>query len=474
MREALEVALGIVEVGTWAMFAVASFLLLRNAMWTLRAGPIRSEPAPPAAGDAPMITVQLPLRNERGKAADLLRCICALDWPKERFEVQVLDDSDDETIAVVDRAADALRASGYDVKIIRRAEPHGYKAGALAHGVASALGEFVAIFDADARPEPDCLSRLVATITRSPKLAFVQARWGFENERAGLLTRTQAMILDALFVGEQARLSSLGRPVQFNGTAGLWRRSALDAAGGWLGESGGPVSVTEDLALSFRIGLAEGLGATYPSICVRTELPTSVAAFRRQQARWVRGAGEVFRALIREISGARSGSRARGTMLGHLLRHARQPWLLALSLIWPATLWVTPRFHVDWAWSVVLAAVMGAMGLYFAAVRRRLGRTAAAGFFYAPVVMALSIGLCPVLTAAFLGGALGKPAEFERTPKGGDYRPRSGGLFELGLGAVYLVVAGEVALRGSIAAAVALLGFFAFGLVWIGMGAFGL
>jgi len=473
MREALEVALGIVEIGTWALLAAASFMLCRNALWTLRAGRIQSEPVPPGNGDTPMITVQLPLRNERGKAEDLLRCICALDWPKERFEVQVLDDSDDETLAIVDRAAQSLRASGYDVNVIRRANPHGYKAGALAHGVSSARGEYVAIFDADARPEPDCLKRLAAAIARNPSLAFVQARWGFENERHGLLTRAQAMILDALFVGEQARLSSLGRPVQFNGTAGLWRRSALETVGGWLGASGGPASVTEDLALSFRVGLAEGIGATYPAVCVRTELPTSVAAFRRQQARWVRGGGEVLRALIRAISGGPNGTPARATMLGHLLRHVRQPWLLAFTLIWPATLWVTPRYHVEWVWSVVLATVIFAMGLYFAAVRRRLGRSAMTGFFYAPVVMALSIGLCPVLTVAFLGGALGQSAEFERTPKGGDYRPRSGGLFELGLGAVYLVVAGEVALRGSFAAAIALLGFFALGLVWIGMGAFG-
>jgi cellulose synthase/poly-beta-1,6-N-acetylglucosamine synthase-like glycosyltransferase len=472
MREALEALLGVVEIGTWAMLALVSIQLLRHSVWTLRAGPIRAEPVP-EVGDAPMITVQLPLRNERGKADDLLRCICALDWPKERFEVQVLDDSDDETIAIVDRAAESLRSDGYDVKVVRRSEQRGYKAGALAHGVASALGEYVAIFDADARPDPDCLKRLVAAIVNNPSLAYVQARWSFENEKEGLVTRAQAMILDALFAGEQARLTSLGRPVQFNGTAGLWRRAALDVAGGWLGAGGAHASVTEDLALSFRVGLAEGLGATRADICVRTELPATIAAFRRQQARWVRGSGEVLRALVRDIARGRGRMRVRATMLGHLLRHVRQPWLLLFAVLWPATVWVTPRFHVDGIWPVLLLAAMASMGLYFAAVRRRLGRSPIAGFSFAPVVMALSIGLCPVLTIAFLGGALGEPAEFERTPKGGDYRPRSGGLFEFGLGAFYLVLAGDAALRGSFGAAVALLWFFAFGLLWIGTGAFG-
>src|SRR5206468_11651049 len=135
-------------------------------------------------------------------------------------------------------------------------------------------------------------------------------------------TRVQAMILDALFVGEQSRLSALGRPVQFNGTAGLWRRAALDRAGGWLGGDGAPPSVTEDLALSFRLAIAEGFGATRPEIAVRTELPTSVAAFRRQQARWVRGGGEALRALARSIAKGSSGMATRATMLGHLLRHA--------------------------------------------------------------------------------------------------------------------------------------------------------
>src|SRR5262249_4964215 len=146
--------------------------------------------------------------------------------------------------------AEVLSAAGHAVRVIRRATPIGYKAGALDHGLTTARGGLVAVFDADARPRPDCLRRLVPALDREPRLAYVQARWVFANERDGLIHRAQAMILDALFVGEQARLSALGRPVQFNGTAGVWRRRALEAAGGWLGRDGTNASVTEDLSSS--------------------------------------------------------------------------------------------------------------------------------------------------------------------------------------------------------------------------------
>lgn len=472
MREALEVVLGLLELGMWSMLGAVAVQLLRTSVWALQAGTIRPGAAQERPSNPPFLTVQLPLRNERARAEELMHTICALDWPKNRMEVQVLDDSDDDTIAIVDRTAATLRAEGNDVSVIRRDAPEGYKAGALAEGLRTARGEYVAIFDADARPERDCLVRLHAALDRNPRLAYAQARWSFAPERASLLSATQAMILDALFVAEQARLSALGRPVQFNGTGGLFRRSALDAAGGWLGDGARP-SVTEDLALSFRLGLAESFGATLPEIAVRTELPDSVAAFRRQQARWVRGAGEVLRVLVRAVARGATPGRARLTMFGHLVRHARQPWLFAFALLWPLSFWVTPRFHAVAAWPSFVGAALLSTGLYFAAVRRRLGRSASLGFLFAPVVMSLSMGLSPLLTRAFLGGASGRSTEFERTPKGGGYAARRGGVLELGLGALYLALAGLALSRGALLEALSLAWFFAFGFLWIGMAAFG-
>src|SRR5262249_11427590 len=149
------------------------------------------------------------------------------------------------------------------------------------------------------------------------------------------------------------------------------------------------------------------------------ELPATVAAFRRQQARWVRGGGETLRALLRGIAKGQNAAAARVTMFGHLLRHARQPWLLALALVWPATYVASPRVGVAGAWPCLLASTAVAMGLYYATVRRRLGRSGVAAFLFAPLVMSLSMGLCVSLTRAFLGGAFGPPAAFDRTPKGG-------------------------------------------------------
>src|SRR5262249_22271626 len=154
---------------------------------------------------------------------------CALDWPQEKIEFQVLDDSDDDTRELVDRLADELGAVGHNIQVIRRENRIAYKAGALALGLKSARGEFVLVLDADCLPKPDLLQVLLPPLLENPQLAFTQARWSFENERENLLTRIQALILHGLFLVEQARLSALGRPVQFNGTSGLWRKRALEA-----------------------------------------------------------------------------------------------------------------------------------------------------------------------------------------------------------------------------------------------------
>src|SRR5439155_9555082 len=262
----------------------------------------------------------------------VLRAACALDWPRDRLEVQALDDSDDDTRAIVDRVAAELRAAGCDVRVIRRASRAGFKAGNLASGLASARGEFIAVLDADHVPTPDLLRRVVPLLMEDAALGFAQARWSFDNQRRSLLTRVQALILDGLMLVEQARLSALARPLQFNGSGGVWRRAALEAAGGWLQ---GEASLTEDLDLSYRAQLAGFRGHLAAEVAVETELPSTMAAFRAQQARWVRGAGQVLRALARRLGSAANGDRV--SMLAHLLRHARQPLLVAMILWLPAS-----------------------------------------------------------------------------------------------------------------------------------------
>ncbi len=328
MRAALEILFGGLQVGTWLLLFAAAVHLLRAASWA--AGRAMADQTPPLDGELPAVTVQLPIRNERAVAERLLRTVCALDWPRDRLQVQALDDSDDETSAILDQVAAELRAAGHDVTVSRRAERTGFKAGNLQSGLATTRGEYLAVFDADSQPPPDFLKRTVPHLAADAKLAFVQSRWSFDNERAGLLTRIQALILHGLFAVEQSRLSDEKKPLQFNGTCGVWRTSALRDAGGWASSS-----VTEDLDLSYRVQLTGLRGVMLPSLTVDTELPPTLAAFRAQQSRWVRGSGEALRALARRILRGDAPAGAKLSMLVHLLRHARQPWLVLFLLAWP-------------------------------------------------------------------------------------------------------------------------------------------
>ena len=471
--------LALLQLGTWLMLIAIALHLLRSAAWAF-GRPLEAAGAPPLESDAlPTVTVQLPLRNERYVAERVMRAACALDWPRDRLQVQVLDDSDDDTGAIVDRLARELGAEGHDIELVRRSDRKSFKAGALANALPRARGELIAILDADSVPPADFLRRLAAPLVADPRLAFTQARWSFDNERASLLTRVQALILHGLFLVEQPRLSASGQALQFNGTAGLWRRSTLESAGGWLGTSGG-ASVTEDLDLSFRLKLAGLSGRILPEVAVRTELPSTMAAFRAQQQRWVRGAAEVLRGLGRRILGDRAPAGGRTAMLAHLIRHARQPVLLALALWLPAVAlgWVTPRFFAPHGWAVVLGLIFIAIAGYYGAALRRLGRAGWPAIFYAPVVIALSLGLSLALTAALLRGLRSSgPGEFVRTPKRGDavergYRPTRDrlALVEVLVGLDYLALGALAAERGQWAVAAAFIGLFAFAWLWVGVG----
>jgi len=468
----LQLTCALVEVALYLMLAAASLHLVRAAGWALSRGRRLAPASPAAPPEAAWVTVQLPLRNEPAVAEGALRSAAALAWPGERLELQVLDDSDDETVATVDRVAAELAASGVHIEVLRRAERRGYKAGALAEGLLRARGELILVLDADFRPEPALLAQLEAHLRSGPELAFVQARWAFRNERASLLTRLQAAILDALFAVEQARLSEQEGPVQFNGTAGLWRRSAIERAGGW---ATGEDALTEDLDLSFRAHEAGLRGVTLPELAVSTELPESSRDFRTQQARWVRGGALTLRALGRRLlSRANTGADAR-TMLGHLVRHARQPLLVAAALRLPlVALGLAAPVCPPWVGPLVLGGLLAATGLYLGAAARAIGRSFWSRALLSPALVALSMGLAPALSLAFLGGLAGHTAGgFVRTHKRGEGGERTSptvgrrGL-ELArlLGAlVAMVIAGSAEIflragdtRGALAAALCALG----------------
>lgn len=430
MRSFLPPVLWLFQVGLWLLLGAVSLHLLRlgAAAWRLPLSPPPRDPPPPSdkLPPVPIVTIQLPLYNEVHVAARAIHAACALAWPRDRLEVQVLDDSTDDTRGRVEQAAAAERARGIDVAVLRRPDRAGYKAGALAAGLPRARGAFLAVLDADAVPPPDFLLRLVPPLLADERLGFAQGRWSFDNQDRSLLTRLQALLLHGLMLVEQSLLSRRRLPLQFNGSGGVWRRTALEAAGGWLGAAGTAgtkvASVTEDLDLSYRARLCGYLGLLVPEVAVRTELPETMAAFRSQQKRWVRGGAEVLRAVLRRLRG---GPEEVATMLAHLLRHARQPYLLLSALLLPA--WLLGPYRSPLPFLPLLLVLHAALGVYYGAALRRLGRSPLPAFLLAPFLCALSLGMSLSLSAALLSGLLsgGRGGVFVRTPKTGG--PEMGG-----------------------------------------------
>jgi len=426
----------------------------------------RSIPSPPEtlSGTAPFVTVQLPLYNERDVARRLIEACARLDWPRDRFDLQVLDDSTDDTRAVVDQAAAAVRHAGVHVEVVRRSTRTGFKAGALAAGLLRARGDLIAVFDADFVPDPTFLSRVIPTFA-DPRVGMVQARWGHLNADESWLTRAQASLLDGHFVIEHAARQAAGCWFNFNGTAGVWRRACIDGAGGWEGDT-----LTEDLDLSYRAQLAGWSFAYRPDVTVPAELPPSIAAFRVQQRRWAMGSIQVAQKLGRRIFDAEVPRRVRAEALAHLW--ANLAWLPALGLI------------VGLPWTVLARVgepppAVGLVSLALCTLPNVVFYRLASGSFRDVVpALLLAIGLAPAQARAVVEALVGRRPGFARTPKRGEggrssYEPdRTRGWLELGLVVPHLAAAALAIARGHASAAPFLL-FFAAGLAWVGSGAVG-
>jgi cellulose synthase/poly-beta-1,6-N-acetylglucosamine synthase-like glycosyltransferase len=249
-----------------------------------------NEPKPgPMPDPLPVVTIQLPLYNEVYVADRLIEAVAAIEYPREKLEIQVLDDSTDETRTVADLAVRRLSAQGIDIKYYHRTDRRGYKAGALEEGLKAARGEFVAIFDADFIPTSDFLARLMPHFV-DDKVGMVQARWGHINQDYSLLTKIQAVLLDGHFILEHGARNRSGRFFNFNGTAGIWRRSAIDDAGGWQHDT-----LTEDLDLSYRAQLRGWRFVFVPGVIAPAEVPVEMNGFKSQQHRWAKGSIQTCR-----------------------------------------------------------------------------------------------------------------------------------------------------------------------------------
>jgi len=366
----------------------------------------------------PVVTVQLPVFNERVVVERLIDAACRLDWPADCLQVQVLDDSTDDTVVFSRAAAARWRERGVDVTVLHRTERVGFKAGALAAGTRVAKGEFLAVFDADFIPTPDFLRRVMPHLAGSPDVGMVQARWGHLNEHSSLLTRLEAVLLDGHFVLEHTARHRSGRFFNFNGTAGVWRRSCIAEAGGWHHDT-----LTEDLDLSYRAQLAGWRFVFLKDHVVPAELPPDMAAFKTQQHRWAKGTIQTARKLVWPILRAQVPLRVKIEAMVHLTSNLAYPLVLGLAVLLPPTILI--RGHSDLV--ELLLIDLPAFGLssvsvavFYIAAEREAHGSAIGRVWRVPLVMALGIGMAVNQTRAVIEGLFGQDVTFVRTPKAGD------------------------------------------------------
>ncbi len=370
-----------------------------------------------AIEDWPMVTTQLPIYNEPNVAERVLRAVAKMDYPAGRHEVQVLDDSTDETGGIVDRVASELRAAGVRISVVRRERRVGFKAGALREGLRTATGTLCAIFDADFLPPADFLRRTVPVFLKLPRVGFVQARWSHLNDRDSLLTAAQATGIDTHFIVEQSARAWAGAFMNFNGTCGVWRREAIEAAGGWQDDT-----LTEDLDLSYRAHLA-GWDAHYlPDLPVPGELPASIAAYRRQQFRWAKGSIQTACKLLPRVMAAPVHPVRKIGAFIHLTYFAVHLLLLIHCLLSvPILLWCRdwppePFFSIYCVIGGMLLLAPAAMYLTgWWTLRRHDPRR----LFTIPALMVLGGGLSLSNGCAVLEALARRQSPFQRTPKTG-------------------------------------------------------
>jgi cellulose synthase/poly-beta-1,6-N-acetylglucosamine synthase-like glycosyltransferase len=405
-----------VILGLYALTLLLLTIFGLNLLLALLTAVFHHKPRPPAAPPQrwPDVLVQVPLYNERYVAERVIDAVAALDYPTDRLHIQILDDSTDDT-ALLARARVAYhRARGVAITYLYRSARDGYKAGALAAGLAAAgpAPEFVAIFDADFAPPRDFLRRLLPHFFADPRLGLVQARWDHLNPHRNAITRAQALALDGYFCVEQVARSRAGWLLSFNGSAGIWRRACIEDAGGWQGDT-----LAEDLDLSYRAQL-RGWRLDYRlEAAAPAELPSSLLGVKRQQFRWAKGSFQVLRKLGRQVLAARLDVHRKLLALLHLAGYLPHP-LVVLSLLLSLPVVLIRKLPLD-------LSVLGWLGLtpLLAAIwgQWRLGRGLAQLSAY-PLTMLGMIGLALSNTRAFLEALTGQPSEFQRTPKTAEAR----------------------------------------------------
>ena len=371
-----------------------------------------------ADDDWPHVTLQLPVYNERQVVARLIRSAARLDYPRHRFDIQVLDDSTDDTAALIDQTVREVRDElGVSVAVLRRPHRDGFKAGALAHGLKRARGDYLAIFDADFVIPPHFLRRAVALLAPHPEVACVQGRWGHLNREENWLTRAQSVGIDGHFAAEQGARGYTRLCLNFNDTAGLWRRQAIADAGGWQGDT-----LTEDLDLSYRAQLA-GYRLRYDlDLECPAEIPNTIAALKSQQQRWAKGSMETAIKLLPEIFRSRRLSLAQKLeAVLHLTHYAVAVFMCAVCVLTLPVLALVPFERFAWSlgglWAAIVVSALAPCAMYTGS-----GLVLGRGRFsllHWPAMLVVGTGLCLNNANAVFQALLGRRSDFVRTPKSG-------------------------------------------------------
>jgi cellulose synthase/poly-beta-1,6-N-acetylglucosamine synthase-like glycosyltransferase len=372
-------------------------------------------PPQPEISEWPKVTVQLPIYNERYVIERLIEAVAQFDYPRELLDIQVLDDSTDQTQQVARDCVERHRALGIPISYIHRTNREGFKAGALQEGLKVATGEFVAIFDADFIPPAEFLRRTVPYFN-DRKLAMVQTRWSYINRNYSVLTEVEAILLDGHFAIEHSSRYRSGLFFNFNGTAGIWRRAAIDDAGGWQHDT-----LTEDTDLSYRAQLRGWHFVYLPEIDCPSELPVEMNAFKSQQARWAKGLMQTAKKVLPRVMRSNESPARKAEAVFHLTANISYPLMVFLSIILLPAMIV--RFYQGWFqvmlidFPLFVASSCSISSFYLAAERALYPKTWRRTFWYLPVVMAVGIGLSVKNALAVIEALCGVKSEFVRTPK---------------------------------------------------------
>lgn len=364
----------------------------------------------------PRVTVQLPIYNELYVIERLLQSVAELDYPRDLLQVQVLDDSTDETTEIARKTVERLKATGLDVELIHRTDRTGFKAGALANGLQTCRGEFILILDADFVPKRDMLLRTIQYFT-DPRIGMIQTRWGHLNRTYSLLTRVQAMFLDGHLLLEQTARSRSGRFFNFNGTGGLWRRTCIDDAGGWHHDT-----LTEDLDLSYRAQLAGWRFIFLADLVTPAELPVDMNGFKSQQHRWTKGSIQTCTKMLPSVWRAKLPLLVKLEATAHLTSNYAYLLLFFLCLLMHPS--VAGPSHGSWRGLLVdiaifMSASAPAAVFYICCQRELHPKTWMREIMLLPALLALGIGLAVNNARAVLEAVFGHQSEFKRTPKYG-------------------------------------------------------